>query len=133
FLEKAPQRRYDTAAELAAELRCFLAGEPIRARPAGRVERGWRWYGRNRVVATLSALVLVLLTVTAVGGVALSVSRGKALDRALAAEEKKQKQVFELWVSGADVWRMSNRPGQRFETLQRISKAQETGNRMGGP
>ena len=35
-LEKKPERRYDKAAELAADLRRWLAKEPIEARPIGR-------------------------------------------------------------------------------------------------
>lgn len=60
-LEKTPERRYATARQVADELRRYLAGEPILARPVGRVERGWRWCRRNRVVAGLSAAVCVAL------------------------------------------------------------------------
>ena len=41
-LEKEPGRRYRTAQELAEELRRFLNGEPITARPVSRRERTWR-------------------------------------------------------------------------------------------
>ncbi|HEV3021884.1 MAG TPA: serine/threonine-protein kinase, partial [Pirellulales bacterium] len=60
-LEKTPERRYATARELTDELDRFLAGAPIRARPVGQVERGWRWCRRNRTVAALSAAVMVSL------------------------------------------------------------------------
>ena len=39
-LEKEPTRRYPSAEALAAEIRRFCAGEPIRARPVGFVGRG---------------------------------------------------------------------------------------------
>ena len=64
-LEKEPAKRYQTAEEVAEELRRYLAGEPIQARPIGRVAKLWRWSRRNPAVAGLSAaLVLLLVSVT---------------------------------------------------------------------
>jgi tetratricopeptide (TPR) repeat protein len=59
-LEKDPDRRYYTAAELATELRRFLVGEPIRARPVGRLERSLRWCRRYPALAGLLAAVVLL-------------------------------------------------------------------------
>lgn len=59
-LEKAPGRRYQTAAEMAAELGRFLRGEPIVARPIGRPARFWRWSRRNPMAATVLCLLLFL-------------------------------------------------------------------------
>lgn len=50
---KSPSRRYATGRELAEDLRRYLSGEPIRARPVGRGERVWRWCRRNPVPASL--------------------------------------------------------------------------------
>lgn len=60
-LEKPPESRYATAADLAAELLRFLRGEPIRARPIGRAARMWRWSRRKPALAALSASVAALL------------------------------------------------------------------------
>jgi serine/threonine protein kinase/tetratricopeptide (TPR) repeat protein len=65
-MAKEPHRRYATATDFAADLGRFLAGEPIRARPAGKVERFDRWCRRNPRVAGLSAALLLVL----VGGLA---------------------------------------------------------------
>jgi serine/threonine protein kinase/tetratricopeptide (TPR) repeat protein len=62
-LHKDPARRYASAAALADDLRRFLDGEAIRARPSGRVEKSIRWARRRPVVATLfGCMMLALLT-----------------------------------------------------------------------
>jgi len=45
-LRRDPRQRYGTAAALAADLRCFLAGEPVRARPLGVLGRLGNWCRR---------------------------------------------------------------------------------------
>jgi WD40 repeat protein len=67
-LHKDPRKRYPTALALAEDLQHFLNGEPIRARPVGRIERSWRWCRRNPSVATLTGLVVLTL----LGGVGFS-------------------------------------------------------------
>ncbi|MEO8493707.1 MAG: protein kinase, partial [Planctomycetota bacterium] len=65
-LAKDPSRRYQTARELTLDLRRWLAGEPILARPISRAERAWRWAGRNPRIAALTTTVFLLLGVIAV-------------------------------------------------------------------
>ncbi len=62
-MSKNANQRYLTAKEMAEDLRHFLAGEPIRARPVRWYERSWRWAKRNPmgVIAATCALCLVLL------------------------------------------------------------------------
>ncbi len=60
-LRKEPSRRYQTARELAEGLRRWLGGEPVQARPVGKLERGWRWCRRNPGMAASSAVALIAL------------------------------------------------------------------------
>jgi len=64
-LEKEPAKRNATAKDLADELRRWLAGIPIHARPISRVEQSWRWARRNPRIAILSASVAALLVAVA--------------------------------------------------------------------
>jgi tetratricopeptide (TPR) repeat protein len=66
-LEKAPARRYPTAADLAADLRQFLAGKPVRARRPGPVEQALRWASRHPARALSVAVAVLLPTAAALG------------------------------------------------------------------
>lgn len=57
---KEPQRRYSTAEDLSDDLKRFLDGLPVEARPIGSVQKAGRWCLRNPLPAAL--LVSVLLT-----------------------------------------------------------------------
>ncbi len=64
-IEKLPRRRYPSAQELAADLRRFCDGEPVRARRITPVERAMKWVRRRPTEAAvylLLPLVLVLAT-----------------------------------------------------------------------
>ncbi|MBC8870724.1 MAG: tetratricopeptide repeat protein [Planctomycetes bacterium] len=87
-LEKSPERRYASAGELGKELRRYLRGEPILARPIGRTERLWRWAKRNPRVAALSTAILLLLIAASLGSMAAALRINKAKDQAEANEAK---------------------------------------------
>jgi WD40 repeat protein len=107
-LQKEVTKRYASALSLADDLRRFLKGEPVRARPVSRVERLWRWSKRNPVVASLTAAVFVLFaTVAGVASVgyvreaeqrsAAEASEGRANEqaqRAWDAEERMRRQWY---------------------------------------
>jgi serine/threonine protein kinase/tetratricopeptide (TPR) repeat protein len=63
-LAKDPKDRYANANELADDLDCFLAGEPISFRPPGFVERATRWLRRRRVTVGVSLALLLALGIT---------------------------------------------------------------------
>lgn len=94
-LHKDAAKRYARVDDLAEDLRRYLAGEPILARPVSRVERAWRWCRRNPRVATLSGVValMVLAWGASASAVAMKFKQkneqiATALDVAKANEEK---------------------------------------------
>jgi WD40 repeat protein/serine/threonine protein kinase len=93
LLSKEPTGRYESATELAEELRRFLAGEPIRARRSNVLERACRWCRRQPVVAgLLTALAASLLVGFVVSSWQWWRARSKA-DQARAAEWTAQAQA----------------------------------------
>jgi tetratricopeptide (TPR) repeat protein len=62
-LRKDPSQRYGSAAALADDLRRWLTGEPIQARPVGRVERGLLWVRRHPWQAVLVTVLVLALAV----------------------------------------------------------------------
>src|SRR5262249_35844880 len=68
-LQKNPRRRYADALALAEDLRAYLDGKPIRARPVGFWEQAGKWAARHPAVASL-ALVTSWI-VAAAGGLVI--------------------------------------------------------------
>jgi tetratricopeptide (TPR) repeat protein len=96
-LQKEPTQRYGSAGELADDLKRFLNGEPIMARPVGRAERLWRWCKRNPRVAIPSAVAAAMFGAVAVGSPIAAVSIYHAKEEAVAAakEADQQKEAAE--------------------------------------
>jgi len=93
---KEPERRYASAAELADELGRVLRGEPVLARPVGKLERGWRWCRRNpTLAATLAATVLFLVIGTALA-CWFAVAAGWQANEALRVNGELDRQKAEL-------------------------------------
>ena len=58
-MHKSPSRRYQTAGELAEDLRRYQEGRPILARPQGALERALRWARRYPLAVMVFAAVLL--------------------------------------------------------------------------
>lgn len=65
-LQKDPAQRYDSCEAMADDLRRFLNGEPILARPVGRLQQLYRWCRRNPKIAIPSAAAGLSICLTAV-------------------------------------------------------------------
>lgn len=69
-LAREPANRYPSAAELADDLRRYLANESVRARPGIWAERAWRWSRRKpALAAALSLLTLVMIAAAVLVGI----------------------------------------------------------------
>jgi serine/threonine protein kinase/tetratricopeptide (TPR) repeat protein len=94
-IDRDPARRYQTCGELARDLGRFVNDEPVLARQSGALERTWRWCRRNPRVASLLAVVALLVTLLGVGGVTSAVvfsrqarEQRHLADEAIRAEQK---------------------------------------------
>ena len=79
-LRKQPERRYSSAKELADDLGRFVRGEPVAARPVGRLERGAKWVRRNPTVACLSAVAALALVTGSVVSLLFGVESSRRAD-----------------------------------------------------
>jgi serine/threonine protein kinase len=87
-LEKDRTRRYETVNALAAELRCYLLGEPVSARPPSTFYRFQKFARRNKTAFAASAAVVFTLLAGAGLSTWLAVRATRAERDASAAHQK---------------------------------------------
>jgi predicted Ser/Thr protein kinase len=88
-LEKNPEERYASAKDLAEDLRLFLAGERIHAKPKGALALGLETLRRHRLIASLSVVAVVaLVLVLWLGGEAAKAARGRQISEELTRIQK---------------------------------------------
>lgn len=143
-LQKDPRKRYTTAQELAEDLRRYLEGEPLKARPISKAERVWRWIRRNpRTAALIAGVAASLLSGTVVStwfayraevnARQAQANERKALRERAQAELARQtaqaneRQALEhLWkarLAQARAGRFSGLVGRRFQGLEALKEA----------
>jgi WD40 repeat protein len=123
-LEKQRARRYTSAAALGADLRRYLAGEPILARPVTSVERAVKWARRRPAIAILASALAISL---AGGFIAMALLWNRALQNAAVARshevtaidqaEKLRRQVYISHVNLAYEECLGNNVGRARELL----------------
>src|SRR5262249_14766377 len=101
-MAKRPGWRFPRARDLADALRRFFKGEPIKSRPIGKLERGYRWCRRNPLLASLhiAATVAIFFGILAVRGEwKATQSEKKAIASAEEAIAERNKAVCGRYVS----------------------------------
>ena len=111
-LAKQPDQRYATSAALAADLKNFLDGFPIAARPVGPWLRTVRWARRNPLVASLLGTIATILVVASIVSTTLAVRTQQALERADAHAQKLGKAIEETFVFASEGV-LANEPGMQ--------------------
>jgi serine/threonine protein kinase/WD40 repeat protein len=126
-IAKEPDRRYQTAADLAEDLRRFAGDRPILARRPLLGERFLRWCRRNPAVAALSLLVATMTVLVSAGSVVAALRLSSTAEQARRAERDTENQLFDSLLLQARAGRSSQRPGQRGEGLNAITRAARLG------
>jgi tetratricopeptide (TPR) repeat protein len=116
-LQKEPPKRYGSAEDLAEDLRRFLAGEAIKARPVSLWERGVKWARRRPAVAALAA-VCVLTVLSLVTGVVLY-QKGQLLKKEHQLQESQRLYTARLAAEGL------YREGEQALAAQQWERAQQ--------
>ena len=130
-LERSPEKRYASALELAEDLERFRSDRPIRARPIGRWERGWRWCRRNPALAlALGSVAALLVTVTALSTwYSGKLNRQLGITRRAEHAERKanvdaQLRLWDSYLAEISARNSSGQMGQRFAALKTVERAQ---------
>mgnify|MGYP001376189881 CR=1 FL=1 len=129
-LDPDPDRRYQSAGEMAADLARFLADEPIRARRIGPVGRMARWCRRNPALAGMTSMATLLLLALTVGSVIVAAdfrqqaatARALVQSRAAArhAVRTGHRREQDMRAEAKALKRQSNRDAKRAEALTRF-------------
>ena len=118
-LDRDPARRYQSAAQLAEDLRRFLAHEPIVALPVSSVGRFTRWCRRRPALAAVWLLAVVL----AVGSSVSALWIAQALTKVRAAEATGRERLRAARLAEARAVRHTTVPGRRAQALAALAEA----------
>ncbi|MEL7338711.1 MAG: serine/threonine-protein kinase, partial [Planctomycetota bacterium] len=127
-LEKQPSARYASASEMADDLRRYLGGQPVSARPLPRSELAWRAIRRNPVVSSLAATTLLFLIVSLAVALVFAdnfrrsgIQLSRMLDRAKLAELRMKDALTDSQILRAEQRHQSRTEGQRKDVLDLVN------------
>ncbi len=129
--------RYVSARAMAEDLERFLADRTILARRSSARERAWRWCRRNPAVASLTGLAATLTVLVAIVSTVAALVSIRQLDRTTKAERQAQlalgksakaerqvqRALGESLLSEGAALQHTGLIGQRFESLDRLTRA----------
>src|SRR5579859_2964378 len=136
-LEKDRTRRYETANGLAMDIQRHLNGEPVVARRPSKVYQFQKLVRRNRLVFLAAAAVAVALVLGLVTSTWEAIRARRAeraqnrlrleAERAQAGEARQravaEQHLYDALLGEASARQLTGRAGQRFESLEAITKA----------
>jgi len=110
-LEKDPRRRYQTAAEMAADLRRYADDRPILSRRVSWFEKGLKWVRRHKAMTTIFVLVLALTGGLSTWSYQANAARHREADRQL-------EEAFRLLAY--EDYRETEEPARRLKTAAEL-------------
>jgi WD40 repeat protein/predicted Ser/Thr protein kinase len=127
-LRKDPDQRYSTAEQVADDLGRFLSGEPIHAKPLGRIGRAWRW-GRRRPWTAALAIACAMLLAALIGGFIAAERREDREERRViliaASHEARAERMGDsrrrALAAVQEAWDIKPSPGLRNEAIAALS------------
>lgn len=125
-LERSPSRRYASAGALAEDLRRYLAGEPIIARPISASGRLTRWCRRRPALATVWCLITALAVSSSIAAARIARERNltaQALAATEAAMAESREHLRTAYVAEARAIRRTTTPGRRAQALAALANA----------
>ncbi len=143
-LAKSPDDRFDTAKEMADELRLFLENRPIHSRPIPAYQHLWRWCKRNPGLAGACLTAFALMIILAIGSPLAAwtfrdqrnqirthlekVESSEAGARAVYKEGRIQ--LFQALFDRARAQRHGRQVGHRFRSLAALEEAVPIGSEL---
>jgi serine/threonine protein kinase/WD40 repeat protein len=122
-IDREPAKRYQTAQELAEDLRRFLAGEPVRARRSGPWERGVKWARRRPAVAALMTISAAALLSLLGGTLWHNAKLGAALTTSEDRRVEANTNLYNSLIDEVRALRLARVAGYRRQAWDRLQQA----------